>query len=46
VERCEKIDLADLKKHSADFAEGEAVALPSVLVSLKFPAAVALLSPL
>jgi hypothetical protein len=37
VERCEKIDLADLKQHSADFAEGEAVALGSVLVSLRYP---------
>ena len=37
VERCEKIDLADIKQHSADFAQGEAVGLPSVLVSLRYP---------
>ena len=34
VERCAKIDLADLKKHSADFAEGEAVSLGSALVNM------------
>ena len=37
VERCEKIDLADLKQHSATFAEREAVALGSALVSHRYP---------
>jgi hypothetical protein len=36
VERAGKIDLADLKQHSADFAQGEGVALGSALVNLKF----------
>ena len=37
VERCEKIDLADLRQHSDTFAEGEGVALCSVLVSHRYP---------
>jgi hypothetical protein len=37
VERCEKIDLADLRQHSDTFAEREAVALGSALVSLRYP---------
>ncbi len=37
VERCKKIDLADLKKHKATLDEGEGVSMSEALVSLRYP---------
>jgi len=36
VERYEKIDLADIKKHRATFAEGEGVSIGSALVTMTY----------